>query len=131
MRILLMAAVVLLALTDASMAERKRGSEVGIDDCLMGNTTDKECDGDLCYCCYDDGCWICGFDENGNGYMDCVWDGTYSSARHPKPRPPLKWQGQAVGKEKLQMSPEPDPAPNPKLKVVPLKKPRTLAPLVQ
>lgn len=128
MRLILIAAAVLLILAGPSLAERKRGGDAGIDDCLMGNN-DNECDGEICYCCYEDGCWICGFDEDGNAYMDCVWDGAYSSASHPKPKPKLKWQGQVIDGGTLQMTPQPDPAPKPKLKVVPFKKSGTLAPV--
>jgi hypothetical protein len=41
-------------------------------DCTSDSTTDKGCDGLICYCCYDDGCWICNGDPTKN--LDCVWD---------------------------------------------------------
>jgi hypothetical protein len=51
------------------------------DTCFADPTTDKNCGSDdinpgaICYCCYDDGCWICGVNPMpGN---ECVWDDKY------------------------------------------------------
>lgn len=53
--------------------------------CWKDTTTDKGCGiGDLiCYCCYDDGCWICGVAES------CVWDPKYSSRNLPSTEPSI------------------------------------------
>ena len=32
----------------------------------------------ICYCCYDEGCWICNSDT-----YDCVWDGSYRAGSKP------------------------------------------------
>ena len=49
------------------------------DTCFADPGTDKNCNtggsGAICYCCYDDGCWICGTNPlPGN---ECVWDPKY------------------------------------------------------
>ena len=55
-------------------------------DCFLDPTTDKNCgtpqgSGSICYCCYDDGCWICGITaEPGD---KCVWDGKYRALATP------------------------------------------------
>ena len=123
-----LAAAALLVAVNPSHAEKKSsGGMSGIDQCLMGNN-DNECDGEICYCCTADGCWICGFDEDGNAYMDCVWDGKYSSAHLPPTRP--KWGSQMLQNGgTFQLTPQPDPQPKPKLKLVPFQKPGTLAPI--
>jgi hypothetical protein len=134
MRLILIAAAAaaaLLVATGPSHAVPKNSAgESGIDACLMGNN-DNACDDILCYCCTAEGCWICGFDEDGNAYQDCVWDGKYSSALHPPTRG-LKWRGQVLqgiqGGGTLQMTPQPDPLPKTKLKLAPFQKPGTLAP---
>jgi hypothetical protein len=133
MRVILIAAAAaaaLLVATGPSHAVPKNSGASGIDECLIGNN-DNACDDILCYCCTAEGCWICGFDEDGNAYQDCVWDGKYSSARHPPTR--LKWRGQVLqgiqNGGTLQMTPQPDPLPKPKLKLAPFQKPGTLAPV--
>ena len=35
--------------------------------------------GSITYCCYDDGCYICGV-----GWRDCVWDPAYRAGKRPK-----------------------------------------------
>jgi hypothetical protein len=55
--------------------------------CFQG-AGEHSCDGLLCTCCYDDGCWIC---DNYGGLdipTNCVWDDSYRT--QPKgPRRPL------------------------------------------
>jgi hypothetical protein len=55
--------------------------------CFEDPTTDKNCNalgqifGAICYCCYDDGCWICGsMPTPGN---ECVWDPKYRALATP------------------------------------------------
>jgi hypothetical protein len=50
------------------------------NDCFADPTTDKNCPsntdiGAICYCCYDDGCWICGTTPLPGD--QCVWDNKY------------------------------------------------------
>jgi hypothetical protein len=49
------------------------------------------CEGLLCWCCYDDGCWIC----NRAGQRDCAWDPAYRAqpGRPPRPLPVLETGG--------------------------------------
>jgi len=42
------------------------------DLCLTDLEADSGCGGLICYCCYNDGCWICN-----NNFGDCVWDPAY------------------------------------------------------
>ena len=45
------------------------------DDCFNDPTTDKGVNSAIAYCCYDDGCWICGTTPLPGDA--CVWDGKY------------------------------------------------------
>jgi hypothetical protein len=71
-----------LTLVLSSPAEGKNRPTVDSgngDTCFEDPTTDKNCGnkdvGAICYCCYDDGCWICGTTPvPGN---ECVWDDKY------------------------------------------------------
>lgn len=54
-------------------------------DCWNTGLTDQGCGGLICWCCYDDGCYICNSTR-----WDCVWDSKYSSHNLPKPR--KHWQ---------------------------------------
>jgi hypothetical protein len=74
----------LLTLLASSPAHGKNRPTVDADNgdtCFGDAETDKNCNaggsavGAICYCCYDDGCWICGADPlPGN---ECVWDPAY------------------------------------------------------
>jgi hypothetical protein len=56
--------------SDASDANAAYGfCLAGGGDTNAGNGTGGKCEGAICYCCYDDGCFIC----NDVG-LDCVWD---------------------------------------------------------
>lgn len=68
-------------------ADAKPRPNIGDSDAAMGiclgdggdsnwgtSTEGYGCAGLICYCCYDDGCYIC--DNTGH---DCTWDGKYSS----------------------------------------------------
>src|SRR5690349_6476009 len=54
------------------------------DTCFGDPEADTNCGsqkpaGLICYCCYDDGCWICG-----NSPLEkCVWDPKYSRSKRP------------------------------------------------
>jgi hypothetical protein len=53
--------------------------------CFQG-AGEHSCDGLLCTCCYDDGCWIC---DNHGGLdipTNCVWDDKYSKRPGRAPR---------------------------------------------
>jgi hypothetical protein len=121
-RLSLIIAAAVLALVAATPSEAlpKRSGTGTINDCL-GADTDKECDEDgiICYCCYADGCWICGFDEDGNAYQDCVWEGSL------RPSLLLKRLLQRMPAGSLQTL-EPVSPPKPRLPVV--RTPGTLAP---
>lgn len=43
--------------------------------CFADTETDQGCFGAICYCCYDNGCWICGRTEKPSD--QCVWDDSY------------------------------------------------------
>lgn len=75
--------LVLLSFVDG----KPRPTVSGEDDCWRDPETDSSCEpGDLiCYCCYDDGCWICGFDSSKK--WGCYWDPKYSSRNHPPTEP--------------------------------------------
>ena len=65
-------AAAVLALVTATPSEAKpRPPVFDIDDCT-GSTANKGCEGAICHCCYDDGCYIC--DRNWSG---CTWDPKY------------------------------------------------------
>lgn len=65
--------VVILALLTATPSEalKRRPTVDSVERCING-AGDKSCDGAICSCCYDDGCWICG-----DAYYNCVWDPAY------------------------------------------------------
>jgi hypothetical protein len=64
--------VLILALTATpSEALKPRPTVDSVDACISGKG-DKSCDGIICSCCYNEGCWICG-----DAYYDCVWDPAY------------------------------------------------------
>jgi len=46
--------------------------------CWTGGSSDNGCGGPICYCCYDEGCWICNKDT-----YDCVWDSSYRGDKRP------------------------------------------------
>jgi hypothetical protein len=79
-----------LMLLLASPAEAKKRPTVDSpngDTCFADPTTDRNCnnggEGAICYCCYDDGCWICGVNPlPGN---ECVWDDAYRAQLAPPP----------------------------------------------
>lgn len=90
------------------------------DTCFNDPTTDKNCGGDkdvgnICYCCYDDGCWICGTSPSPGD--ECVWDPKYSSKNVPQTGPitispgsgkvPIKQpKGTVIQTEPITISPE-------------------------
>jgi hypothetical protein len=49
----------------------------------FGGAGESSCDGVICSCCYDDGCWICDdWSDFGEGLVaNCVWDDKYSKGR--------------------------------------------------
>ena len=67
------------------------------DRCWEGGSSDKGCEGLICWCCYSDGCWIC----NSSPPLDCAWDDQYREPpskplggfdpgeNRPKPIPPI------------------------------------------
>lgn len=55
------------------------------DNCWLDPETDKDCGGPICYCCYDDGCWIC--DNPYNADKGCDWDPSYGSKTLPQTEP--------------------------------------------
>ena len=70
----------ILALVMSTPSEAKPRPTVDSSDiCWNGGSSDKGCGGLICYCCYDDGCWICNKDT-----YDCVWDGSYRADKQPK-----------------------------------------------
>jgi hypothetical protein len=82
-------ALILLITTTRSDAKPKPQGGSAFS-CWNDTTTDQGCGGLICYCCYDDGCYIC----NSSGH-DCQWDPKYSSHRLPKPRKHWeRWLGQ-------------------------------------
>ena len=60
------------------------GAAVEYELCLaMGGDTNESasggCSGAICYCCYDNGCFICGSGSaDKTGMRDCTWDPKYS-----------------------------------------------------
>lgn len=73
-----MAAILALGISTPSEA-KPRPTVDSADICWNGSPTDKGCGGLICYCCYDDGCWICNKDT-----YDCVWDDSYRADKQPK-----------------------------------------------
>ena len=69
--------VIFLTLVLLSSADCKPRPTVSTDEysCFADPTTDQGCGGAICYCCYDDGCWICGIKPG----EKCVWDPSYRS----------------------------------------------------
>jgi hypothetical protein len=62
-----------LALVTAAPSEaRPRPTIFSIDDCTGQAGSGKGCEGAICYCCYDDGCYICN-----RQWSDCTWDPKY------------------------------------------------------
>ena len=83
-------AIATLSLALAASAEAKPRPTVDApngDDCFNDPSTDKntpECDGGaVCYCCYDDGCWVCGTTPLPGD--SCVWDPAYRPKGTSKP----------------------------------------------
>jgi hypothetical protein len=70
-------AVLALSVTTPSAA-KPRPTVDSSDTCWNGGSTDKGCGGLICWCCYDEGCWICNSDT-----YDCVWDGRYRAGANP------------------------------------------------
>jgi hypothetical protein len=85
-----MVMAILLILVLLSSADGKPRPTVSDDlDCFSDPETDRECfkEGAIhCYCCYDDGCWICGIDGSGN--YGCDWDPSYRQGITPQAEPP-------------------------------------------
>ena len=79
-------AAAILALVTATPSEAKRRPTLDNDalECLSDDDADRSCGGAICYCCYDDGCWICNDNQ-----ADCVWDPAYRKGRRPVTRPPV------------------------------------------
>jgi hypothetical protein len=69
------AAILALVTATPSEALKRRPTVDSVDVCINGKG-DKSCDGKICSCCYEDGCWICG-----DYYYDCVWDPAYRKGR--------------------------------------------------
>ena len=65
------AAILTLVMSTPSSALKPRPTVDSADVC-WGRSTDKGCEGLICYCCYNEGCYICNKDT-----YDCVWDGSY------------------------------------------------------
>jgi hypothetical protein len=85
------AALFVFVMSDLAEAkDRPPGS--GSTECWLDSNNDTGCGGIICYCCYDNGCWIC----QGANPDDCSWDPAYriggtkppSSIKPPGPRPP-------------------------------------------
>jgi hypothetical protein len=80
---IVLAAFLTLVLSSSVQAKNRPTVDSGNGDtCFEDPTTDKNCGakevGAICYCCYDDGCWICGTTPTpGN---ECVWDDKYRAA---------------------------------------------------
>lgn len=78
--------LILVLLSSADGKNRPTGPYSGPDSCWVDHDTEASCSGLICYCCYDDGCWIC---NNVVGdTTDCVWDPKYSSRNLPSTEPP-------------------------------------------
>jgi hypothetical protein len=71
-------AAVLIVFLSAPSEAKKRPTVDSSDVCWNGGSSDKGCEGLICYCCYDEGCWICNKDT-----YDCVWDGSYRAGSKP------------------------------------------------
>ena len=79
-------AVLMLVLASPAEAKpRPTVDDPGGDTCFNDPSTDKNCGsveaGAICYCCYDDGCWICGTTPMPGD--ECVWDPAYRSGNLP------------------------------------------------
>jgi hypothetical protein len=71
-----MTLVLVLALGIAAPAEARKQPTVDSPlGCFAADDSDVGCGGAICYCCWDDGCWIC----ESAGY-NCVWDPSYRAA---------------------------------------------------
>jgi hypothetical protein len=46
-------------------------------DCWLDSDADQDCSGNICSCCYDNGCWICNNIVVHPGSQDCHWDPAY------------------------------------------------------
>jgi hypothetical protein len=68
----------LAVLMSSPIAAKPRPTVGDADTCWDGGSADKGCEGLICYCCYDEGCYICNKDTR-----DCVWDGSYRAGSHP------------------------------------------------
>jgi hypothetical protein len=82
--------LMLILLSSAEGKPRPTVDDPSGDTCFSDPTTDKNCgdkdSGAICYCCYDDGCWICGNTPLPGD--ECVWDPKYSSKSLPPTEPP-------------------------------------------
>jgi hypothetical protein len=84
----IVAAALVTVLLPSPAAGKKRptvDSKNG-DTCFADPETDKNCPGTgdvgaICYCCYDDGCWICGTTPLPGD--ECEWDPSYRAAMAP------------------------------------------------
>jgi hypothetical protein len=73
---------VLISLAIVTSADAKRRPTIDTVYKCMHGAGDKECDGTLCTCCYDEGsdagCWIC---DDGPLADNCVFDPKYSNMK--------------------------------------------------
>ena len=81
-------------------------------DLVLGGSN-GDCEGPLCWCCYADGCWICG--NSVSTANDCVWDGSYSATRVPLgarggPDPMKRLRETRIPKERMSVDPGAAPA---------------------
>jgi len=80
--------LMLVLLSSAGGKPRPTVDEPNGDTCMNDPTTDKNCGGNtdagaICYCCYDDGCWICGTSPLPSD--ECVWDPKYRAQQEAAP----------------------------------------------
>lgn len=73
-----MAAILALVMSTPSEA-KSRPTVDSSEICWNVGSSDKGCEGLICYCCYNEGCWICNKDT-----YDCVWDPYYRDDKQPK-----------------------------------------------
>jgi hypothetical protein len=79
----------LVLLSSADGKPRPTVDEPNGDTCMGDPTTDKNCGGGndvgaICYCCYDDGCWVCGNTPLPGD--ECVWDPAYRTQMETAPQ---------------------------------------------
>jgi hypothetical protein len=105
----LLAAIFVVAGLTPGVA-KPRGSSADPFVCFTIDKEEQDCNGAICYCCYDDGCWICG-NKGEYGYMlpdlnDCTWDPAYRNKINiPGHRPTDVSPGQNQNQTPLPLSP--------------------------